>query len=162
MLCLVALPSITHADLTLIPPPGPVNQTQNDRLTQVTCNTSSGVDCTTLEGNLNYLWDKFEGYLGLLALVAVVLLIWNGIKYVTSQGDPKKVGEARTAILQIVLAVALITASTAVVSLIYSLAVTLGTSSTSLSLGKTQEKLTLQIIQPYNKNNNQLLQEDQS
>lgn len=44
----------------------------------------------------------------LAAAAAIIYLIWAGIKYITAGGDTKKAGEARTAILNAVIGLAVV------------------------------------------------------
>ena len=44
----------------------------------------------------------------LAAAASIAYLIWGGVKYITAGGDPKKAGEARQAIINAVIGVAVI------------------------------------------------------
>lgn len=54
----------------------------------------------------------------LVAYFAVGYIIWGGFKYIKSEGNPSKVGEAKTTILYAVIGLGLALASTAMVSFI--------------------------------------------
>jgi len=109
-LFILAIPLSAHADL--IGDPGKVSSQGTDRPTQLATQADLGA-------TINFIWGKISGYIGLLGIVAALYLIWNGIRYATSQGDAKKTGEAKQAIVQLVIAIALITAAFLVVTIIW-------------------------------------------
>ena len=105
----------THSRLArdIIPTPGSVN-TSEDRPTQQLVPTS-GLG-TILDG----LWNRgMRIFYILISIYALVTLTQAALRYGSAQGDAKRVAEARTAIVQTVLGIALLTASIMVVSLIW-------------------------------------------
>lgn len=56
-----------------------------------------------------------EMLIGAAAYVAAGFIIWGGVKYIKSQGEPGKTAEAKTAILQAVIGLGIALASTAIV-----------------------------------------------
>jgi hypothetical protein len=113
-------PHLTRA-IDLFGEAGQVNGGNGDRPTQI--------QVSGLQADLENIWDKVQLYFGVLGGLAMLYIIWNGIRYVTSQGDPKKSAEAKQAIIQAVLGVALIVAAGVVVAFIWALARTLANGS---------------------------------
>jgi fatty acid desaturase len=106
-------PQVSYADT--IPTPGIVEKTSSDRPTQI---NPQGSDINRI---LDALWNNVTRVIfGLISAYAVVTLTLASLKYGTARGDTKKTAEARAAIVQIVLGIALLVASTVVVSLIWS------------------------------------------
>lgn len=74
---------------------------------------------------LNDIWivalNIVEALIGAAAYVAVGFIIWGGIKYIRSRGDPGKITEAKMAITQAVIGLGIALASTAIVIFVGSL-----------------------------------------
>ncbi|CAN5136707.1 hypothetical protein BH11PAT4_BH11PAT4_1900 [soil metagenome] len=101
----------------IIPTPGTVGETSGDRPTQA-IRPDSGLD-RVLDG----LWNRFTRiFYMIIGIYAVITLTQASLRYGGAQGDPKKVAEARSSIIQTVLAIALLTASVTVVSIIWAFA----------------------------------------
>lgn len=62
-----------------------------------------------------------EALIGAAAYVAVGFIMWAGIKYIRSRGDPGKIAEAKTGITQAVIGLGIALASTAIVIYVGSL-----------------------------------------
>ena len=114
LVLLLCMPSKAFAGLTIIDSPGTTTSQDSNGLTQL--------KPSTLSDDLSRIWTKAQGYIGFLGLLAAAYIIWNGIRYVLSQGDPKKTEEIKRSLLQAVLAVALIVGAFVVVSFIWALA----------------------------------------
>lgn len=56
-----------------------------------------------------------------IAFAAVLYIVWAGYKYMTAGGDTKQVGEARTAILNAVIGLAIVMSAYAITSFAFSL-----------------------------------------
>ncbi len=57
-------------------------------------------------------------FMGLLGIVAVVLILYGGFKYMTSQGEPGKVDEAKKVIIAGVIGLAIILSAYAIASFV--------------------------------------------
>lgn len=100
-----------------IPNPGTVGGNGTDRPSQ----NLSPNSAAKLDQILSGLWNRFTKiFYGLIAAYAVLALSLAALKYGGARGDAKKVAEARSAIVQTVLGIALLTASVTAVSLIWS------------------------------------------
>lgn len=99
-----------------IPDPGVVGG-GSDRPTQQLRPSSPAA----LYAILNGLWNRITSILyALIGAYAILTLSLAALRYGAARGDTKKTAEARNAIVQTVLGVALLTASVMVVSLIWS------------------------------------------
>jgi hypothetical protein len=97
-----------------IPTPGTVGQAGGDRPTQA---IRPG---NTLAAVLDGLWNRFTRiFYIIITIYAIITLTQASLRYGGAQGDMKKVAEARSSIIQTVLAIALLTASVTVVSIIW-------------------------------------------
>jgi hypothetical protein len=114
----LSLPSIAHAMDPLIGDPGTVGG-GGDRPSQITF--------TNLGADLARIWTIARVPL-LIGLLAAIFIVVAGIKYITAAGDPKKTAEAKQAVLQSVLAVALVMAGSTIISLIWAFFVELAKS----------------------------------
>ena len=83
-----------------------------------------GNNSNTKKGNTNYAVNSIiHNHLlpfiySLLGAAAVIMLILAGIRYITSAGSPDATKKARQSIINVMLGIALLTASYAVISLI--------------------------------------------
>ncbi|CAN5137065.1 hypothetical protein BH11PAT4_BH11PAT4_1910 [soil metagenome] len=57
----------------------------------------------------------------LAGAAAIIYLIWAGIKYITAGGDTKKAGEARTAIINAVIGIAVIVGAYTLINIAFGL-----------------------------------------
>lgn len=57
----------------------------------------------------------------LAAAAAIIYLIWAGVKYITAGGDTKKAGEARTAIINAVIGIAVIIGAYTLINIAFGL-----------------------------------------
>jgi hypothetical protein len=93
--------SISFLAITVVAPVGAVN---------VFGGCQSGVDCSVVKDNsLNYegggnrVWGMVSLALGILAGVAVIMIVIGGIRYVTSNGEAAHVKSAKDTILYAVI-----------------------------------------------------------
>lgn len=56
-----------------------------------------------------------------IGLVALLYLVWAGYKYITAGGDVKKAGEARQAILNAIIGIAIVVAAYAIINFAFNL-----------------------------------------
>ena len=59
-----------------------------------------------------------EALIRLAAMVAIVMIIWGGIKYVTSQGEPDKTEQARGTIINGIVGMIIAVAATATINFV--------------------------------------------
>jgi hypothetical protein len=69
----------------------------------------------------------------LAAAAAIVYLIWGGVKYITAGGDTKKAGEARQAIINAVIGIAVVVGAYTLINIAFGL----NTAVTTLPAGGT-------------------------
>ena len=111
----MAHPSIQLAAVDIIGNPGTVNGTGNGRLTQ----TGQASGSLNLDTILTRFWNGNAGIVFLvITIVAIVILTIAAGQYAAAKGDPAKTTKARNTLVQTTLGVALLVASTAVLSLI--------------------------------------------
>ena len=76
-------------------------------------------------GKLNDVWvialNLIEAIIGVAAYVAVVLIIWNGFRFIKSRGDPGKITEAKSGIFNSVIGLGIVFASAAIVRFVQGL-----------------------------------------
>lgn len=102
--------------IDIIPTPGEVGSNPDRPTQQIVPTNSLG---TILDG----LWNRGMRIVYILiSIYALITLTQAALRYGSAQGDAKRVAEARTAIVQTVLGIALLTASFMVVSLIWAFA----------------------------------------
>lgn len=102
LLLLLVLPVITHAQVRLFNP-------QN-------CAQQLGIPC---EGNIfAYVIVIVNIFLSLVALGAVVVIIYAGVKYIMAVGDEQAAGEAKKIILYAVIGLIVVGLSAAIVNFV--------------------------------------------
>ena len=108
--------SISFLAITVVAPVGAVN---------VFGGCQSGVDCSVVKDNsLNYedggnrVWGMVSLALGILAGVAVIMIVIGGIRYATSAGDSSKVTAAKNTILYSVIGLVVALCGTVIVALV--------------------------------------------
>ena len=78
-----------------------------------------GKTCTLSKFELNYIWvivmNIVEILLQVVAYVSAGFIIWGGFKYIKSEGDPSKISEAKSAILNAVFGLAIALSSVAII-----------------------------------------------
>jgi hypothetical protein len=79
-------------------------------------------DCNIKIDQLNDFWvivmNFIEILLQLVAYVSAGFIIWGGIKYIKSEGDPSKISEAKSAIMNAIFGLVIAFASVAIVEFI--------------------------------------------
>jgi hypothetical protein len=82
----------------------------------------------TIDKGFNFIDFFTNGVKSIINLVfflagaaAIIYLIWAGIKYITSGGDTKKAGEARTAILNAVIGIAVVIGAYTLINIAFGL-----------------------------------------
>lgn len=101
LLLLVALPLATHAQIT------PITTEQCGLL---------GISCVSTLGQ--YIVAIVNVLLSFVALVAVIVIIYAGVKYITAAGDEQAAGEAKKIILYAVIGLIVIGLSAAIVNFV--------------------------------------------
>lgn len=115
---LLAPQGLVHA-VDIIGTPGSVNVQGEDRPTQI----------RILDGGLSETLGEMVRIMmipALFSFLAAILLIFAGIKYITSRGDAKKTAEVKASMVQIVVGLALTIACYTVISAIWAFARFLG------------------------------------
>lgn len=83
--------------------------------------TATGA-CTPVLRNINDVWligaAVLEILLRVAALMAVIFVLYAGISYITSQGEPEKVQNAKRTLLSAIIGLVIAIVATAVVSFI--------------------------------------------
>lgn len=78
--------------------------------------------CTPKITKLNQVWvialNVFEILLRVSGLAAVGYLIWGGFKYMKSQGDPNRLSEAKSAILNAIIGLGIVIAAVLIVQFV--------------------------------------------
>lgn len=84
--------------------------------------TPGTVSTISSPGNIlqNIAGSAINILLFLAGAAAVIYLIWAGIKYMSSGGDAKKAGEARTAILNAVIGIIVVVTTWTIISVAFS------------------------------------------
>lgn len=110
-----------------IPDPG------SDTITQIDVTCSGGVVTTNCYNDsfLKNFSNKFFNFFGYIAALGVVMIIVAGIRYSLARGDTKKIATAKTMIFQSMLAIGLLVAAYAIVTLLWSLASTVSKSASN-------------------------------
>jgi hypothetical protein len=91
-----------------------VNSRTNKPIAQEVFSTN-----TTFDTALYNIWNGLFHIVYLLfGIIAVALLIWAGIQYITSNGNPERVKKARQSIVNIVLGIILLGSSYAIIAFI--------------------------------------------
>lgn len=94
------------------------------------CDSKGVVDITTAQGGkqgelgLNGIWvillNVIDDVIQAMGYVAVGFIIWGGIKYLKSQGDPSQVNDARNVITNALIGLGIILAAVAIVRFVTS------------------------------------------
>ena len=88
------------------------------------CPTGSGANCLTTIPNIEANQSALSTFLGLLfgvlAAISVIIIVIQGIKFSTSQGDPQKATDARRAIIYAIVGLVVSLSAEAVVRLVIS------------------------------------------
>ena len=93
-------------------------------LTFPSWNTGLKMDskCNITSFKLDHIWvivmNIIEVLLQLVAYVSAGFIIWGGFKYIKSEGDPGKISEAKSAILNAIIGLVIALASVAIVQFI--------------------------------------------
>jgi hypothetical protein len=100
--------------------PTPLIPGTGGRITQLTpCSTNTAAGEDVVNCSLNNLLTRGETiFFSLVGGLAVILLIWAGIQYIQSMGNPDAVKAARQRIVNILIAVILLVAAYFVLNLI--------------------------------------------
>lgn len=84
--------------------------------------TDNDINCNIVIDELNDFWQIVTNLLEigfqLVAYFALGYIIWGGFKYIKSEGNPNKVGEAKTTILYAIIGLGLALASVAMVNFV--------------------------------------------
>lgn len=82
----------------------------------------SGVNCSPVLGGINDLWlvllAIIEILLRVAILVAIGFMLYGGIKFITSRGNPDKINTARNTVQDSLVGIVIAVAATAIVSFI--------------------------------------------
>lgn len=86
------------------------------------CQTLTGTDCSTglpqsgaSSGNLQHL---IQIALGILAVVAVLIIVLGALSFVTTEGDPQKVSKARETIVYALIGLVIVVSAEVIVTFV--------------------------------------------
>ncbi|MCC2630673.1 MAG: hypothetical protein K0S38_482 [Candidatus Paceibacter sp.] len=78
--------------------------------------------CNPLKSRYGTLCQVLVGLLTLIteigALIAVILIIWTGFKFITAQGNPAKLGEAKRAFFAVIIGTAILLGASAIANVV--------------------------------------------
>src|SRR5690606_13231018 len=100
--------------------PGNVNSTGNNRPTQI----QPGRD--SLDQIVNNILGVLIRYLAIIGIVIFLALIWQGIGYMLAQDNPSNATAARNAIIQLILAAAILSVAGFLVAVLWAVASSIG------------------------------------
>jgi hypothetical protein len=96
------------------PPPGPGNTTSN-------CNPQTQL-CNPLQNKYGTLCQVLIGLLTLIteigAVIAVLLIIWTGFKFIVAQGNPAKLTEAKRAFFSVLIGTAILLGASGIANIV--------------------------------------------
>ena len=100
--------SAAEYDSIVVNPNGETEAARNTSITTVTNGTMSQTPLPTVIGNIIKL------ILGLTGTIALIFIIWGGVKWMGSKGDSSKIAEARKLMVAGIIGLAIIAAAYAI------------------------------------------------
>src|SRR3989344_1972043 len=89
-------------------------------IAQAACDPNQDI-CPPFQGDLLTLVKNISNYITLLAIpIAVIIIIWIGIKFFLAQGNPEKINQASKALLWTIVGFAIILIGDGFIALIQS------------------------------------------
>lgn len=101
---------------------GASNAFASDSIPQLRPENTSGANPVDLEQSVSGIVGTILNFVFFgIGIAALLYLLWAGYKYITAGGDTKKAGEARQAILNAVIGIAIVVSAYAIINFAFGL-----------------------------------------